>query len=74
MGEFGFWQSVRKMPENLVKVLFYETCFEESNINRKPLIWYKIKMKFEQKKGRVWFLAKCTKIVRKLRKSVVLHP
>ena len=67
MGEFGFWESVRKMPENLVKVLFYETCFEESNVNRTPLIWSKNKIitKFEQKKGRVWFLAKCTKTAQK---------
>ena len=52
MGEFGFWQSVRKLPENEGKVLFYETCFEESNINRKPLFWskYKIITKFESKK------------------------
>ena len=38
MGEFGFKQSLRKLLENLGKVLFYETYFEESNINRKSLI------------------------------------
>ena len=50
--EFGFGQSVRKLPENEAKVLFYETYFEESNINRKLLIWsnYKIIMKFRPKK------------------------
>ena len=37
MGEFGFWQRVRKLPKNNGKVLFYETYIEESNINRKPL-------------------------------------
>ena len=33
-------------------MLFYETYFEESNINQKPLIWskYKIITKFKQKK------------------------
>ena len=39
MGEFGFGHSVRKLLENYGKVLFYETYFEESNINWKPLIW-----------------------------------
>ena len=52
MGELGFQQSVRKLLENLGNVLFYETDFEESNINRKPLIWskYKMKTKFGPKK------------------------
>ena len=51
MGELRFGQSVRKLPENLEKVLFYETFFEEGNINQKPLIQslYKIIMKFEPK-------------------------
>ena len=41
------------MPENLGKMMFQETCVEESNINWKPVFWskYKIKMKFEQKKN-----------------------
>ena len=38
MGDFGFEQNVRKLPENYEKVLFYETYFEESNINRNPII------------------------------------
>ena len=52
MGEFCFGQSVQKLPENLGKVLFYKTYIEESNINRKPLIWslYKIITKFGPKK------------------------
>ena len=33
MGEFYFGQSVQKLAENKGKVLFYETYFEESNIN-----------------------------------------
>ena len=74
MGEFGFGQSVRKLPENYGKVLFYETNFEDSNINQKPLIWShnKIITKFGKKKnGWVWFWAKCTKTARKLRKRVI---
>ena len=53
MGAFGFGQNVRKLPKNLEKVLFYETFFEEHNIDPKPLIWsnYKIIMKFGPKKG-----------------------
>ena len=39
--EFRFGQSVRKLPGNYGKVLFYKTYFEESNINWKPLIWSK---------------------------------
>ena len=39
MSEFGIGQSVQKLPENLGKVLFYETYFEKSNFNWKPLIW-----------------------------------
>ena len=55
--------------------MFYETYFEESNINQNPLFWfkYKIIMKFEPKNGQVWFLAKCTKTAQKLRKSVALR-
>ena len=52
MGKFGFWQCVRKLPENLEKMLFYESYFKEGNINRKPLILshYKIITKFGPKK------------------------
>ena len=39
MGEFYFGESIRKLLKNLEQVLFYETNFEESNIDRKPLIW-----------------------------------
>ena len=75
MGEFDFGQSIRELPKNKEKMLFYETYFEERNINRKPLIWShdKIVMKFEQKNGCVMFWAKCTKTARKLRKSVFLQ-
>ena len=38
MGNFRFGESVRKLSKNLEQVLFYETYFEESNIDRKPLI------------------------------------
>ena len=38
MHEFASGQSVRKLHENKRKVFFYKTYFEESNINRKPLI------------------------------------
>ena len=56
-------------------MLFYETYFEEKNINRKPLSWTqdKITTNFEQKKGWVWYWAKLTKTTRKLRKSVILR-
>ena len=52
MDEFGFGQSVRKLPENQGKMLFYETNFEQSNINGKQLIWSKVKILkiFVQKK------------------------
>ena len=52
MGDFGFWKSVRKLAKNYEKLLFYETYFEESNINWKAFIWshYKIITKFGQKK------------------------
>ena len=70
-GEFGFGQSVRKLHENYGKVLFDETYFEESNINRKPLIWSqnKIITKFQQKNVRVLFMEKCTETAQKLRKK-----
>ena len=50
-------------------MLFDETYFEDSNINQKLLIWSQDKIipKFDQKNGRVWFRAKCTKTTRKLR-------
>ena len=38
-GEFGFGQSVQKVPENYGKLLFCETYFEEWNITWEPLIW-----------------------------------
>ena len=52
MAEFCFGKTLRKLPENKGKVLFYETYFEVGNINRKPLIWshYKIITKFGPKK------------------------
>ena len=73
MGGFGFFQSLRKLLKNYGKVLFYETCFKESNINWKPLIRskYKIITKFEPKIGRFWFLAKCAKTAQKLRKIFI---
>ena len=51
MGEFGFRQTVQKLPKNYEKVLFCETYFEKSNIYRKPLISFhdKIVMKFGPK-------------------------
>ena len=60
-----------KMYKNCLKVkkkLFYETYFEESNINRKPFIWFydKIITKFGPKNRRVWFWAKCTKTAPKI--------
>ena len=33
MGEFGFGNSIRKLPKNEGNVLLYETYFEEKNIN-----------------------------------------
>ena len=73
MGEFRFGESVRNNTK-INKVLFFETYFEKSNINKKPLIWSqdKIITKFGPKNGQVWFWAKCTKTARKLRKSVIL--
>ena len=46
-------------------MIFYETYFEKSNINWKPLIWSKNKVitKFEQKNGRDWIWAMCTSLV-----------
>ena len=51
MGDFGFGQTIRKLPKNYEKVLFYETYFEERNINQKPLISFhdKIAMKLGPK-------------------------
>ena len=65
MGEFGFGLSVRKLHENKGKILFYETYFEESNINWKPLILskYKIIMKFGPKK---WANVVLGKVYKKL--------
>ena len=71
MGEFCFRQSEQKNKGN---VLFYETYFEESNINRKHLIGSqdKIITKFGKKKnGRAWFWATYTKTSQKLRKNVI---
>ena len=71
---FVSWRSVRKLPETLEQVLFYETYFEERNMDRKPLIWAEAKIitKFGQKNWLVWFWTKCTKTARKLRTSVIL--
>ena len=66
MGEFGFTQCVRKLPENEGKVLFDETHFEESNVIGKPLIFSqdKIIMKFKkQKKRTILVLVKFTNTV-----------
>ena len=71
MGEFCFGKSLRKRPENKVKVLFYETNFEVGYINRKQHIWshYKIITKFGPKKWVRLVLGKvyenCTKIKEK---------
>ena len=60
-----------KMSENYRKVVFYETYFEESNINQKLLIWSqdKIITKFGPKKWVRLVLGKvydnCTKIKEK---------
>ena len=56
-------------------MLFYETYFKESIISRKPLNWSedKIKENLDKNYGHVWFWVKCTKTVRKLRKSVFLR-
>ena len=68
MGEFCFGKSLRKLPKNSGKVLFYETYFEVANINRKPFIWshYKIITKFGWKKWVSFVLGKvnenCPKI------------
>ena len=72
MSESGFGQSVRKLSENYRKMLFYETYFEESLINQKPLIWSKDKIltKLGQTKWASLALEKvyenCTKIKEKL--------
>ena len=44
-------------------MLFDKTYFEESNINKKALIWSqdKIITRFGQKNEQVWFWAKCMK-------------
>ena len=64
----------KKTAQNYGKMLLDKTYFEESNINRKPLIWSqdKIILKFRQKNERDWFLGKCTKTTQKLGKSVIL--
>ena len=75
MGEFSFGQSVQTLLKNEGKVLLDEIYFEESNINRKPLIWSKDKIitKFRQKNESIWFWAKCLKTTRELRKNVILR-
>ena len=52
MVEFGFEQSVRKLPQIEEKDLFYEIYFKEINIHWNPLIWFQDKMitKFGQSK------------------------
>ena len=69
MGEFGFAQSLRKQNENEGKMLLDKTYYEESNINRKPLIWSqdKIITKFGQKKWARLVLAKVCDICSKVR-------
>ena len=77
MGEFGIGQSVWKLSENKGKELFYETYIEESNINRKPLIWSKDKIitKFGQKKGPNLVFVKAYKNCRKIKeKCYVMKP
>ena len=71
MDEFHFGQNVRKLPENKEKMLFYETYFEKSNINRKPHIWPhdKIIMKFGQKKWVSCVLGKVYKNCSKIKKE-----
>ena len=71
IGEFGFWQSVRKLPENCEKVLFSETYIEESNINRKPLNWThdKIEMKFGPKKWVSFVFGKVNENYLKIKKK-----
>ena len=51
-GQLCFGQSVQKLFENKEIFFFYETYFEESNINRKPHIWSndKIVTKVRRKK------------------------
>ena len=73
-GRVWIWAKCTKPNRKLRKMLFDETYFEESNINKKPLICSqdKIITKFKQKNGYVWFWAKCTKTGRKLMKIVIL--
>ena len=71
MIEFCFRQSVQKLPEIQGKVLFWETYFEVSNINRKLLICSqdKIIMKFWQKKWVSLILGKLYENCPKLKKK-----
>ena len=71
MDEFGRGKSVRKLHENLGKVLFNETYFEESNNNKKPLIWseHKIITKFGPKKIIEFGLGKVYKNCPKIKKK-----
>ena len=56
-------------------MLFYETNYEESNINRKHFIWSqdKIITKFGQKNWATSVLAKLYETAQKLRKIIILR-
>ena len=75
MGWSGFGKEYKNCPKIKKKVLFYETNFEESNINRKPLIWSddKLVMKFGPKKWVSLVLGKVHENCPKIKKSVILR-
>ena len=52
MSDFGFGKVFENCVKNMQNMLLYESYFEQSNINQKPLIWSKLKtvMKFGPKK------------------------
>ena len=66
-----FGKVYKNCPKIKEKCCFYETCFKESNINQKPLIWskYKIITKFKRKKWASLVFGKvdknCLKIMEK---------
>ena len=72
--ESSFGQTVRKLPKSQRKVLYDETYFEESNINRKPHIWSQdnIITKFGQKKKGEFAFAQSVRNCMKIKENCYL--
>ena len=74
-GRVRFLAKCTKTARKVKKTVILQNLLRKVYINRKPLIWSKDKiiMKFGEKHGRVWFLAKCMKTAGKVMKSVILQ-